>query len=241
MKKLAVAVMVSGMLASGVFAQSNEVSSVNVVGFQNVTVASNGYTMVALPFYALDGTNTLDAVLEGQLTQGNTSADADNVIFFDAASQSYVRNWKSPIGWLTGGSPSTQEFWTARGFWVKTAQLTNQSLRLKGDVPLSNSTTQTVYEGYNLIAYPYPADVVVTNTDLHANATQGNTSAEADNLIKWDANGSVYVRYWLSPIGWLQGGTPAPDLKLNQGEAFWFLRRSGNGSFLWVEDKPYSL
>ena len=241
MKRVLVAVLVLGVMVSGAFAASNEVNSVNVVGFQNLDIASEGYTMVAAPFNSLTGSNSVSEMIGDALTQGNTKAEADNILFFDPVEQKYITIWKSPIGWLNNVTPTTQEFWTARGFWVRTSQSSNQILNVAGDVPLANSTTQTVFEGYNLVAYPYPANVVLTNTDLHAKATQGNTKLQADNLMKYDSAEQKYKSYWKSPIGWLDNVTPVPDLELKQGEAFFFLRRTGNGSFSWVENRPYSL
>ena len=224
------------------------VNAVNIVGFQDVVVPANDYAMVSCPFYALDGDNSLETIMAGQLTGGSNPAFGDTIMFFDAAQQVYVPCWKIPeefvevVGceWLEGSQPTDEELWPSRGFWINSKHDFDQTVTFVGEVPLEDTAQETIYEGYNMIAYPFFGSSEVRDTDLGSNALPGNTPALADNVIKWLVDQQVYDAYWLTPIGWFRGGQPAFDVSIEGGEGMWFLRRPGNPAFTWTEPRPYS-
>ncbi len=241
MKKIIKVLGVVALVGSfGTFAnaQSTTVTSVNVVGFQTQGVTSNDFQMYSLPFVAMSS-DEMGEIFTNQLSSGNTPSLADNVLFWNPALQVYEINWLSPIGWLVGGSPTTNTVPLARAFWVKSNLGTDQALTFSGEVVTNATIAQSLVQGFNMVSYPYNTSLSVTNTALDALSVSGNTPALADNIIKWDSASQAYVTYWLSPIGWLIGGSPAvPDLSM--GEGFWFVRRTV-GTVVWTETVPYSL
>ena len=241
MKKVCVVALVLCLgIALGAYAATNVVRSVNIVGVQQIPVRSNGWSLLVVPFNELGGgSNLMREVLADQLVDG-TIMTADKVYFFEASGQDYIMNWKSATGWKEMLVDSTQQLSTARGFWVLTSQITDQQLNLEGDVPLDNVITQHVYEEFNLLGYPYPGSVNVTNTDLDANAIAGNLFT-ADQIMKWDAGEQEYITYWknAAAAGKWYYMLIATNIVFDQGEGFWFRRQVGNGEFDWEEPRPF--
>ena len=239
MKRIAVVLLAVCVMVSMAVAQ--EVTSVNVVGDQRITIHADGYAMTAVPFWEIDGANLINDVMGDQLTAAAFPWDADQILFFDGATQGYIRNWKSTEGWKIGLNPSTEAFDPGRGFFVLAQQPVEQTLTVLGEVEADNVVTQQIYAGFNMIAYPFAASVAVTNTALDSSAFAAALPWDADELIKWDPVGQGYLRYWKSTEGWKQGLTLVPDLAINQGEACWFKRQTAQGGFEWVETRPYDI
>ncbi|MDD5435405.1 MAG: hypothetical protein PH343_08255 [Nitrospira sp.] len=236
----------TGFVIIGVFLSqwalaSNEVLSGNIVGYQTITVSNKGYYMVAQPFNVL-GRKDINSVIGTQLSTGTSVAVADNISFYDNAGQTYIaNNWlRSSDGkWCQGAGLSTQTVDAGRCFWMKLNTNLRQQVTILGEVVTAGVITQTLYQGVNMVAYPYSANLSVTNTGLDAVAVAGNTSSVADQIIKFNPATQGYDTYWKSAIGWKKGSAVnAPELKT--GEAFWFLRRL-SGTTNWVEIMPYKL
>jgi len=237
MKRVLVTVLVLGVMVSGAFAASNEVNSVNVVGFNRVSLDSNNWILVSAPFIQM-GTSGIQDVFADQMVSGSSQGNADNVIFWDGASQSYIINWKHDAGWVEGAKLSTQEVFATRCFWVKSNTSSNQNVTMEGEVISSAVVTQTLHSGFSMVCYPFNASASVTNTALDALAVAGSSQGNADNIYKWDPVNQQYVIYWKHDMGWVQGAK-LEDPTFDMGEGFWYVRRTN--SVDWVETIPYTL
>jgi hypothetical protein len=240
--KRAIAVGILAVTASAAIAATNVVS-VNVVGYNKTTAPGVKYVMVAQPFYQM-GNTSIQNVMTNQLTGGANAGTSDNVIFYDNAAQAYlpVNYYRaSDSSWRQGFSASTQNVDQGRCFWIKTITNADQQVTFLGEVVTDPTVTQAVYQGYNMLAYPYNTTKPVTNTALHAVAVAGANAGTADQIITYDAATQTYSTYYKKSTDnqWYKGFSQStPDLKM--GEAFWFLRRS-SGTVAWAENVPYSL
>jgi len=238
MKKFVVMLAVIGVaMVLGV--QAQDVTSVNVVGYQNTDVDAAEYVLVAAPFYVMGTDNSIQTIFGDQFTGGANAGEGDQILFWDGSE--YKINWKHTSGtWVEEGFASTQAIDQARGFWVKSNAGGDQVMSLLGEVVDDAVVTQRVSNGLNLLAYPYNASILVTNTTLDAVAQGGADPGAGDNLIKWNAGIQDYETYWKHTSGnWVKDGFADNDAVLGMGEGFWYVRRGAGVD--WVESIPYTL
>ena len=195
MKRFMVPVVIASLIGGAVFAQTNVVSSVNVVGYNQVSVPSNYYVLVSLDF---NNSNPTVSNLFATLPTGS------EVLFWNTGSQSYTTVGKSRTGWGTAGS---NVLYIGSGAFVKVPGATN--IYLSGDVPMTSTTALSTASAnlYKVLSYPYPADMPFTNTAL------AKGSATGDEISLWGTNG--WTSYGKSRTGW---GT-ATNLQLKVGQA----------------------
>lgn len=249
MKKVLLAVMVLAIGATMAHAQVTQVLSQNAVGYVKVDVRSNGYALASVPFFDLeDAEYTIPEVIGDQLTGGNNFGVADNIIKWDAASGGYIIFWKNPSGvWqrfpITGEATNTLS--PGEGFWIKNAHASNQTVYLMGEVPDASTAPSNniqLVEGFQFASFPYPAEIAITNLNL-SNSYGGNNFGVSDQIIKWDNTSQAYTIYWKkgSDGKWYRFplATPTTDT-LKPGEGAWYKRYTGQGGFVWTEEKPYT-
>jgi hypothetical protein len=230
--------------AMGVCAQTGEVYSLNVVGFQKLTAVSQGLVLVSTPFER--SPNTLDDVIGPQLTGGKSEGVADQVIMWDAQSQQYERYWlKSGTNrWFTlYGQPATNAIILTRdGFWLRNQRTSNQVVIVSGDVVTGPAITNDLVPGLNLVSYPYSSQIDINQSAL-TNGKAGKSEGAADQLVLWDEAGKSYRRYWLrqSDRKWCTlTNTVAVNVFVGGGVGFWY-RNVNTNAFAWVETRPYTL
>lgn len=269
MKRVLSIVLVLGLVAGAAFAQSsNEVNSVNVVGFAKKDVVADGYTFCAIGFTYMGASNGIQEIFGDKLKGAGSSAASDLILKWDPAAQQYLGVWKVDFTgaptyhgkWVKddGAFPPNIEtnmaFSPGDGFWVVSRQSSNQVLDLVGEVPVTN-TGISIVEGYNMIAYPYSADVGINDTTniLYTVASGGGSPGSSDIIYQWDAAGQQYLSYWLVDFTgaptyhnkWVKNdGAWPPNIASNSldlGVGFWFVRKSGAGSTTWTPPAPYDL
>ena len=240
----AVTCAVIACIATGAFAQTGEVYSLNVVGFEKVTAQSNGLSMVSTPFSKSPA--TLDDVVGGQLSAGKTAVGADNVTLWNATNQAYETYWlkTSDSRWHdnAGNLATNTSISPAMGFWVLNRNATNETVVVSGDVGQQPVVTNHLISGLNLVSYPF-STVIDINSSAMTNGTTGKTAVGADNITLWDASNQAYVTYWLktSDKKWHDnGGNLATNVTVGSGKGFWYLNRAAS-PFDWVEARPYTL
>jgi hypothetical protein len=236
---LSASLVVAGSLIHQASAQTT-VTSVNVVGFQVADVPGTNLAMYAFPFVPIDGDNSLTNLLASELTAGINVGAGDNILVWNAAGANYQTSYKkTTLGWTDNGfTPSTRKLDIGRGFWVKSNNPIDQSVNFSGEVVTDNVVTQQILTGLNMVAYPYNAEVNITNTALDGLVQTGINVGAADNILVWQ--GSSYVTYFKkTTLGWTQNGFTPATVTLKMGQGFWFNRKGAN--FSWEETKPYSL
>lgn len=216
MKKLGAVVAVM-LVAFCAVAATNEVTSVNAVGFIRTTVPQSGWALVALQFSRLDA--------------GATVTVAD--VFPDAPNGSrawYYRSgaWASETKGFGGWVPGTNEFIRGDALFLNApSDQGTVEYTVMGEVPGASSgpdSTVVVEGGWTLMGFSYPSDIALTNTTLDAQAVSG------DRVWWWDSG-------WLSTTKGF-GGWDIPTLVLNAGEGYFFNNTSA--TFDWTETKPYA-
>jgi hypothetical protein len=222
MKKLS-AILVGMSLVAGAVMAAGPVTSVNAVGYSKVDLPRDKFVMLACQFEQIDGsTNTITKVLPGPLP------DATQVFLFDAASQTYTEEfYDEAIGWL----PGTSEMGRQSSVWIKipaSSASATQEVVVAGQVPMTNATVSVVRPGFQLLAYPYPVDLVVTNA--------GFQGSDADQLFYWNPSTETWKEeFYDEAIGWLPGDTV---VKTSQG---FFYKSTSSTNKMWVATRPYSL
>lgn len=222
MKKLIIATLALTVVGSSVLAQTNQVLSRNAVGYVRVEAPSNKLNMIRLDFINLAGSPyTVTNLFGNQLSQGAV------VYIWDISNQVYRTESKQLRGW----SPGTNAI--RRGYGIFMQSFSNTQIFLMGEVPDQSTAPTTVVHGLaglNLTGYPYPADLLFTNSPYFANAVQG------DILYTWNVDSQTYNTYSRQLRGW----SPADhtNLVLKPGQGFWYQRTAGNVS--WTFPKPYT-
>ena len=200
MKKFMVTAVVTGLIGGAAFAQTNVVSSANVVGYNQITIPSNQYVLVALDFN--NASNTVNGLF-GNLPTGS------EVSFWNPATQGYVSVAKTRAGWGTGG---TNVLDIGAGAFLKVPAATN--IYMSGDVPVNATSVLYVVTGFKVLSYPYPADTYFTNTAL------AKGSATGDEVSKWNNGWTTYAK---TRAGWGAG----TNLQLKVGEALLYKAATG--------------
>jgi hypothetical protein len=216
MKRM-VAILIAGAAFSAAsYAQTNTVSSANVVGYiQVVDPASNRLVLISAPFET--GTGTVSTLLDifgtNQLRQSSILARCDRVSTWDVVQQKYVAFAQKTNGLfysttnfgLTAQSVNPS---VARGqaLWIQSPSATyaptNRVIYISGDVPNDNAYTNPVVGNsgspLNFIANPYPVEMDINSLISTNDGAKGNSIlARADKLIIWDNVAQQYIRFAL--------------------------------------------
>jgi|SaaInl4_150m_RNA_FD_contig_71_355928_length_2029_multi_2_in_0_out_0_1 hypothetical protein len=246
MKRAVMAVAVLGLVVGMGFAASNEVSSVNIVGYNvDMVPGSNNFNLVAVQFTAFDpslqgvfGTNQLEAGIFPQL--------ADKVyLFVNGGYEAYAPKPPSGLFYSTGdwgGMPTNPPIGAGTAMWLQSKQGTGpqKTVTLAGEAVKQSIVTNMMDTGYQLLGYPYSCERALNDMALKDQGTGGIFPQLADRLYVW--NGMGYDAYalksgatpaWYSTADW--GGTPTTDV-VPLGRGFWYEAR---GDFTWVENNPY--
>lgn len=248
-----------GVLTSAL-AQSGEVYSLNVVGFQKVTAppAAKKYTLNSTPFIA--NNPNINYAIGNQLGGSNSVDNSDNILLWNKGAQAYKRYWLAGnvgdtnynykwIDNLTGEVATNTDILPGEGFWVRSRQSVTQVVVVAGDVEDAQTVTNGIAAGYQLLSYPFSAPIGLNSTTFTNGGKGSNSVDNSDNIMKWNVNAQTYLRYWLAGnVGdtnynrkWIDNltGEVATNAYLNPGDGFWY-RHRGSG-FNWVEAKPYTV
>ena len=244
------------ILASVAQAQTGEVYSLNVVGFQKVAAPATKLQISSTPFEAAD--DKLDTVVGAQLSGSDSYGTSDNIIMFNPTNQAYENYFiAGGIGdpqydgkWFTQSlQPATNALIPpGRGFWIRSRQSVTQTVVFAGDVLSINAVTNHVYPGLQLLSYPYSTAILLNNTTFSNGAVGSDAFGTSDNILLWNVDTQQYINYFIAGgIGdpqydgkWFtQALQPATNVYLQPGQGFWY-RHRGSG-FNWVEQKPYTL
>lgn len=214
LSKLLAGVVLSVFVTSLVVASTNEVTSVNAVGYIKINVEANKLKMIGTQFIDM---NTNSPTVKDVLgTNGIPSGTKVYVYNSGYSSESFsFGNWV----------PGTNVIDRTMGFWIKCGTTTN--FVLKGEVPAVNKAV-LVKSGLQMISYPFPVGTYFTNTVVGKNAGAG------DKAYFYETNGT-YSSYSFSFGSWVPS-----TLYLNPGDAIWYKSGASTNKIL-SETVPYSL
>ena len=232
------------VMAAGVFvaagtaqAQSETVTSVNVVGYYSVTLPPAKLLMLSAPLLSFEGA-TLADMFGDQLPDGTKVYIWDRsktpAQYSSASYQSTPPFVPTPV-W--GGS-YTNVLLPGDGFFLKTPNsgITN-TVTIMGEVPaIENDYGTNVVSnlsGLNIVSYSFPVDVVFTNTTLAADS-------DVQVIYLWNEQTQTYSTYARQAAGFppvpFSGNWPAGSPTIPAGRAFWVKTAT---SLDWTEVAPY--
>jgi hypothetical protein len=244
-----------------------QVESVNVVGYQTVTL-KQGFNMLACNFDGVSGADgmTLDDLVPGTtpgLTGSGTAPNADNILVFDAATQNYTIYY---LYYATKGTTTYNNKWVLNSvtpagvtlksgdaFWINVKNTTDLPATFVGQVPAEAAKTLTLKQGFNMIGGIFSADWdpnSLGTTFWAANGTGSGTAPNADNILVFDAatqNYTIYYLYYATKgtttynNQWvLNSVTPAPANFVKMGVGVWYSKKAA-GDIEVPITRPYSL
>ena len=211
MKKLSVALATLTVLAGGVYA---DVTSVNIVGVDTITLKPGKRYIAAAKFYEPggDGTNTLIKIFgTNQLLQAANYANADQVTVFNTVTgkyQSYAQytdgvfyRCNTMAEWNTGIVGDNDVIPKGSSFWIEhPAGTATNEITMTGEVLGGASDTQDVaiVTGYQMASYPYATEIKIQDiAKLSEGATGAANYANADQIVVWDTDAQRYQAYGL--------------------------------------------
>jgi len=219
MKKTLLTAALAGIIASAAFADSNVVSSANVVGYVAVETAP-GLIIASQQFL---GTNATPTELFG-----DTLPIGSKIYKFDPVS-GYIGNIAEyQTIFLAGDAWSAELDLSDGSFWVETTVVNTNTF--SGDVPMAASITNNIVPGLSLTAYPYPVSVSINDLDI--TPTLGDRIYKYDPATGYIGNIAEYQTIFLAGDAW------SSELTFEVGEGFWYENVSDTNN-VWVEVRPF--
>ncbi|MCO6400105.1 MAG: hypothetical protein J5I99_02600 [Verrucomicrobia bacterium] len=227
--KSKLAVLVGALLLAGsAYAQTNQVLSVNAVGYVKVDlIATNKLHLLANNFEPLNGpiaiSNTFASLPPGT-----------SVILWDKAAQAYKPAInRSVFGWPVAGS---NQLIRGESIFLRTAgastNVSTYPVYLMGEVPDSDTAPTSTYAsaaGITFVGLPYPVQTWWTNTALSMALPAGSS------LYVWDSAAQGYSPSMSKSVfGW---SAAAKALVLQPGQGFFVVTTNVVN---YSEVKPYT-
>lgn len=256
MKKVLFAAFTAGLIFSG-SAMAQTVFSVNVVGFQKVTIPPGSFAFASSPF--MTATNNLNGVIGEQGADVTDANGGDSIYTWDGAA--YTRYVRLPG---SGVPPGTENQWVdagtfalptdpagpGTGYIYFNSLATTQEIVMVGEVvdgALNSTTTSTntIPQGLWLVSYDWSSDIALNSSSL----TNETTVTQGDEIFTFDTDTQAYTKYtYFANVGdptrnyrWLNATTFDPATHVLETGSSFFYRNLGAGDVVWTEDQPYSL
>lgn len=230
------------------------VTSVNVVGFKRITIPPSGKLLnVGMNFDAFEP-SLMGVFGTNQLRQANDEGEnGDSIAIWDATKQKYSKYVQMAmdgqfhdVGDLYG-SPTNPPLRAGESLWIKSPASSSETrdVTLAGEAVPVVWVTNKVFQGLQMLAYPFSADTDLQTNTLAVGANGADEEPDlADQIALWNSTSQSYTRFALRnddrkwhDIGDFFG--EANPVLLKMGEAFWF--RSRTNGFDWIESAPYQL
>jgi len=248
------AVMSVGVIASA----ADPVYSVNVVGFNRITIPSNGMAIIGIPLNSMTGNQTLEGMLgTNQLRAAAAFPNADKVLIWDRATTNYLQlalnsaDYKYHVCDLTWDSaPTNPPVYPGDGLWVRLVKKSGDTtLTIMGEVVSDVSQTNWIGQGLTLVSLPFSQDVKLKDTGFVQSGIKGALGfANADKIVVWNVTNKVYQEYavlkdvgvtnwYTADINWGSPAGLADDVVIPMGCGFWV--KTKVNSFNWVETNKY--
>lgn len=246
-KAFLLSIVAVGAVLFALGAGTNEVTSVNVVGYTKITIpASGAYAMFAMPFDPVSGgiTNYFSDVFgTNQLAQHTLASLADRIFRFNGAG--YDVFYQKTDGFFYSGSTATNPTMLAgEAYWIRqpNAAASPKEITIMGEVvPVATQMVDMVAD-YQMIGYPYSTQIGLNQTgfkDSPGSTTHETLASLADRIYIF--NGAGYDVYGLQSDGWHHStgyATNAPtNIEIPMGGGFWY--RAKSGGWTWAETNKY--
>ena len=253
MKKISIVLTI--LLALSVTAHAQTVGSANIMGYSKVGLRPGGkWEMVTCNFVA--ESNTLQDIFgTDQLAQSGSISECDKIVIYDATALEY----ETYAQWTDGNfynADSQLEFNNSSvvnpqiplgsAAWIITSSTSTDTntVLISGDVVSASIQSIETTNGFQMLSYPFSADIAINDTDFATDgAAQSGSFSSCDKISVWE--GSGYQTYGLyidgkwykanDAIEWNTAPLATNTIRISQG--FWY---NGQGAFAWTESNPYS-
>jgi len=226
MKKLVLTAAVMGFAASMASAQ---VYSQNIVGYSKQEISAGSFMILANQFFGENEASvTIDEAFGASLPE-----DSELYVWNGSGYNNYAY-WDWNGGWSDASSldpVGDVEIERGDALWVKNAGSSSEIVVFSGNVSLSNSTTNSLAVGFNMVANPYPTAVALDNLNINPQ--------EDDELYVWDGSGYNNYVYWDWNGGWSDASTldAVGDVEIPVGVGFWYKTLVAR---TWIMPIPFS-
>lgn len=228
MKRIVSTIVGLAVAATMVHAAADEVTSVNGVGYVKKTVERGSVYLLTANFYDMSSGTVADVLDPNSLPVGTV------VNFWDPAGQEYGAT-ETLVGFPSfGWSPGTNMVDLGTAFWLSIpngAPNPSYELTLAGEIPLDDTNSVALVEGFNFVAYPYPVELGLTDPKMGLSPQVGDT-----------------ISYWVPGTGWqtetyvafpTEGWTPGTFMTV-LGEGFIYNSKATGQTVVWDATRPFS-
>jgi hypothetical protein len=230
----------AALAAAVTTSQAQTVYSANVVGYVNVTIPANSFSLIA---NQLDtGSNTFNNVLVNGPVSSETTAYVwtgstfNDLFYYDSADAS-----PSPAGWYdVNFNPATNTLNPSQAVFIQNPGSSAITITLTGQVDQGTNTWTPVKPGFNFLSEP----TALAGTPLDSTNVNYPATSSEDTYQAWTGAGygATYFYYNSadaspSPAGWYDvnfnpvDGTPSVWPAVGAG----FLVFHGGGTSNWVQ------
>jgi hypothetical protein len=197
------------------------VTSQNIVGYSKE--ANDSLQINAAQFWVGAG-NTTTEVYGDQLPVGSK-------VYVYVPGSGYGGNIATYQSVFIGGTAWNleQDLSPGVGHWVETPGAAPSITA--GEVPLDDSVTNNLVPGLQLISYPYPVQVSISQMEL--NPTVGDKIYKYVPGSGYGGNIATFQSVFIGGTAW------NVDLTFDVGEGFWYESASA-GTVQWVVNRPFT-
>ena len=227
-------------LAASLASSMAQVYSLNVVGYVNVTLPANAFSLVANPFDATTG-----GANPGMDNLTNLFANAtpnSTVQTFDPTAASGAGDWRDPLtfyGGTTGWFPNSMNVLPGQAvlYFNNGPAL---SVTFVGQVVQGPYTVATMTSGsFNTIGLPSPVGGDLTSSSsliTNAFAAVNLVAAVNDTVQKFDPAAAAGAGDWTDPETWYGGTTGwfPGTMRASPADGFLYFRNGAN--YTWVSN-----
>jgi len=255
MKKFLITAVITSLISGVAFAaDSNVVSSANVVGYSQLPLEPGGVFYLTTCNFVAESNTLVDIFGTNQLAQSGSIGSCDRVVRWDPDTDTYQTYaqytdgnfYKANSQIEFNGSPVVNpQIPLGEGLWIissDTASSTN-TISFSGDVVSVETQTVDVVSDFQILSYPYSSDIPLNDTAFNdSGATKSDTYSLCDKIAVWE--NPTYQSYGLAADGnwykandaveWNTAPLATNDIALSQG--IWYI---ASGGFSWVETNRY--
>jgi hypothetical protein len=187
----------------------------------NITrpVESNQWDLMSVPLI-VSPTNKFGLV-------ATNAAQGSTVFFYNPAASNYWGSAKGLKGWPAAAS--NRVVLPGESFFLWQPTTTGHAISVSGTVPVGPVTNQ-IHERWSALGYPYPVDVVWTDTSLSSNLPTGAL------VYFWNLGRQQYDIFRKGPPAKGSWG-PASNHVIRPGDGFIVRQPPGSAPFLWVQER----
>lgn len=248
MKKGMLATACATLLAGSIAWGANPVYSVNMVGYQKLSVPASGTpVMLAVNWNRIGGVDSVaiqDVIDISNLVSGVSFDTADDLYVWDSNSQGYKmyylwtdRKWYE---FMNDNDPTTNRIERGQGLWLVHRGSATTTL-VVGEVPTEGTNIVAFGAGLTQFGSAYTADIALNGANVSWTGNNGASFDIADDIYVWDGATAGYNMYYRwTDNQWykfMDDNSPTTD-KIPMGYGAWYLNR-GPGSASLTESRPY--